>query len=257
MPVYVDLVIILNSAVDLLLLLGTNRLCGYRSDFLRCLLAACLGGGYAAMCLISGFSFLGATFWRILFLVLIAVSAFGFSRSTFRRSVVFLFLSMTLGGIAVGLGRGGVVSLILSAVVLAMLCYLGFREGVGRQSFVSVCLIHNGKSSCFTALQDTGNTLKDPVSGCQVIVADPGLAWDILGLTPAQLRDPISAMNLGHIKGMRLIPYRAVGQPGGMLLGFRPHELTVNGKKEDFVVAFAPTEFAKGKQYRALTGGVV
>ena len=257
MPVYVDLVILLNSAVDLLLLLGTNRLCGYRSNFPRCLLAACLGGGYAAMCLLSGFSFLAASFWRVLFLVLIAGCAFGFSRGTFRRTVVFLFLSMTLGGIAAGLGRGGFVSLILSAVVLVMLCYLGFREGVGTQSFVSVCLTHNGKTSSFTALQDTGNTLKDPVSGCRVIVADPGLAWDILGLTPAQLSDPITAINLGDIKGMRLIPYRAVGQPGGLLLGFRPQGLTVNGKKENFVVAFAPTEFAKGKQYRALTGGIV
>ncbi len=257
MPVYVDLVIILNSAVDLLLLLGTNRLCGYRSNFVRCLLAASLGGGYAALCLISGFAFLSATIWRILFLAIMSLCAFGISRSTFRRSLVFLFLSMSLGGIAVGLGRGGFVSLILSAGVLALLCYLGFREGVGAQSFVSVCLTYHGKNSCFTALKDTGNTLKDPVSGCQVIVADPGLAWEILGLSLAQLSDPISTMKLGMIQGLRLIPYRAVGQPGGLLLGISPQELRVNGKKENFVVAFAPTEFAKGKHYRALTGGFV
>lgn len=257
MLVYVDLVMILNIAVDFLLLLGTNRLCGYRSEFVRCLLAACLGGGYAALCLISGFAFLSATSWRILFLALMSLCAFGISRSTFRRSLVFVFLSMTLGGIAMGLGRGGFVSLILSAGVLALLCYLGFREGMGTQTFVSVCLTYHGKSSCFTALKDTGNTLKDPVSGSQVIVADPGLAREILGLTLAQLSDPISTMKLGMIQGLRLIPYRGVGQPGGLLLGFCPHELTVNGKKENFVVAFAPTEFAKGKQYRALTGGFV
>ena len=43
MAVYLDLVIILNFLVDLLLLLGANRLSGYPSAIVRCAVSAAIG----------------------------------------------------------------------------------------------------------------------------------------------------------------------------------------------------------------------
>ena len=103
MGVYLDLVILLNFGVDFLLLMGTNRWSGYRSQSLRVGLSAGIGGLYAGICMLPGFYFLSRALWRIISLGIMSAVAFGMDRSALRRGVVFIFLSMALGGIAMGL----------------------------------------------------------------------------------------------------------------------------------------------------------
>ena len=97
MPVYLDVVILLNFLVDFFLLLGTNRLAGYPACIGRAAAAAALGGIYGGLCLIPGFGFLGNTFWRTVSLGLMGILAFGVDRGTLRRCVLFVLLSMALG----------------------------------------------------------------------------------------------------------------------------------------------------------------
>ena len=103
MAVYLDLVVILNFLVDFLLLIGTNRLCGYPMKPARAAISALLGGVYAGACMLPGFRFLGNTLWRLVSLGIMSITAFGWNGGTARRSVLFIFLSMALGGIALGL----------------------------------------------------------------------------------------------------------------------------------------------------------
>ena len=257
MRVYLDLVILLNFGVDFLLLLGTNRLSGYRSQILRVVLSAAIGGLYAGICMTPGFYFLSNLLWRLISLGIMSVVAFGMDRSALRRGVVFIFLSMALGGIAMGLGKGSVSSLLLSAALLAGMCFVGFRGTVGSKQYAKVQLKYGDKLYHLTALIDSGNTLTDPVTGGQVLIVGPGVAWDVLGITREQLADPIGTIEHGNFKGLRLIPYRAVGQPGGMLLAASMKEVRLDGRQANTLVAFAPNPFGKEEVYQALTGGVL
>lgn len=257
MRVYLDLVVLLNFGVDLLLLLGTNRLSGYRCQILRILLSAGIGGVYAGICMMPGFVFLSNLLWRFMTLGIMSMVAFGMDRSALRRGVVFIFLSMALGGLAMGLGRGGFSSLLLSAALLAGMCIVGFRGAVGARQYAKVQLKHGDKMYRITALRDSGNTLTDPVTGGQVLIVDPAVAWDLLGINKEQLSDPIGTLERGSFKGLRLIPYRAVGQPGGMLLAISLDEVLIDGRQVNTLVAFAPNPFGKDEAYQALTGGVL
>ena len=105
MTVYLDLVMLLNFLVDYLLLLGTNRLCGYPAGWGRAALGGVFGGLYGGLCMVPGFFFLGNFLWRLVSLLTIGFVSFGFSVSGFRRTMLFLLLSMALGGIALGLGN--------------------------------------------------------------------------------------------------------------------------------------------------------
>ena len=107
-----------------------------------------------------------------------------------------------------------------------------------------------------TALLDTGNTLKDPVTGHPVLVADSRVAWELLQLQESELSDPIGTISRGNHLGLRLIPYCSVGQPAGMLLGLKVDELRINGREANQIVAFAPNRIGQGSGYEALTGGV-
>lgn len=251
---YVDLVMLLNFLIDFLLLMGTNALSGFPLGLKRSAIAAAVGGVYGGACLFPGFSFLGNLFWRTVFLSMMAVIAFGFDASALRRGVLFILLSMALGGVATVMGNGGVLSVLAASAGMLAMCVVGFRGKAGSRRYVRVQLRFGGKSMDLTALCDTGNTLKDPVTGCPVLVVGSDVAGQLLGLTQRQLNSPLQTLT--EFPGLRLIPYRSVGQPAGMLLGIRPDEIQINGEKREYILGFAPQKLGN-EGYQALAGGIV
>ena len=245
MVVYLDAFMGLNFLVDLCLLLGVNRLSGYPPGVGRAAAAAVLGGGYAGACLVPGFSFLASGFWRGISLGLMGWTAFGGNRSGWSRSILFVLLSMALGGLVVSLDTGGA-GLPLCAVALAALCRIGLRSR-GREK-VPVTVTYAGRSIQVLALHDTGNGLRDPITGGSVTVLSPELG-EKLGIPSEVLRDPAGAV----MPGIRLIPARTVGG-GGLLAAVRCDSVTIGGRPAGCIVAFARENFGNG-EYQALTGG--
>ena len=255
--VYLDLVVLLNFLVDLMILLGTNRLAGFPPGVGRCILAALLGSVYAGGCLLPGFYFLGNGLWRTAALIAMAMIAFGINRSAVQRGAVFVLLSMALGGIAMGSGKQDFGMLILCGVVLWFLCRVSFRGNVGSREYVPIQLTYEGKCVSKIALRDTGNTLKDPLTGEGVLIAGPDTAAALLNLTEYQLCHPVETLASGCLPGLRLIPYCSVGQTGGMLLAFRFRDAKIGGRQAAPLVAFAPEMIGKTDVYQMLTGGVI
>lgn len=257
MVIYADLLMLLNFLVDFLLIMGTNRLSGHPPDPGRAALAALLGALYCGSCLMPVFSFLSNFLWRVVCLVLMAGIAFGWNRSTAARGCLFTLLSMALGGIATGMGKGGFLMLVLSAALVWVLCRISFRGGAGDREYLPMRLQYGQKSVQITALRDTGNTLRDPVTGEGVIVAGAEIAYKLTGLTKEQLKSPLETMSSQPIPGLRLIPYRSVGQPGGMLLALRFEDVKLGSQRGSALVAFAPESLGTGEVYQALTGGAI
>lgn len=256
MTVYVDGVMGLNFMVDFLLLVGTNRLAGHPTELRRILPAAVLGGIYGGMCMVPGFRFLGSILWRLVSLGLMGVIAFGFHRGVIRRVMLFVLLSMALGGIAMGLGTGGFLTLILAAVALSLLCTFGFQGKLGMVC-VPLELSHKGKRIKLTALRDTGNTLRDPVTGEAVLIVGSEAALQLLGMTKQEVASPVETLASGKYSGLRLIPYRAVGQSSGMLIAMRLDEVKLGGVRTNTMVAFTAEGLSGAEEYQALAGGAI
>lgn len=253
--IYGDLVVLLNFLVDLLLLLGTNRLAGFPAGLGRSVAAAGLGGLYAGGCLVPGFQFLGSSLWRLISLAGMGAVAFGWNRSALRRCGVFTVLSLALGGMALWLGRGDFPRLVLSAGLMWLLCRLAFGGRIGGKSYVPVQIGSGEDGLRLTALVDSGNTLRDPVTGEDVVIIGPGPARCLTGLSREQLEKPLETLADRPVPGLRLIPYQTVGQGQGMLLAMRFPEVTVGKRKSSRLVAFAPAALGEGSIYQALTGG--
>ncbi len=256
MAVYLDLVMVLNFLVDFLLLLGTNRLSGFPAGGLRCAGASLLGAVYSGACLLPGFRFLGNLLWRCVSLCLMGSMAFGCNTAALKRIGVFLLLSMAMGGIALSLGRGDMLSLVLCAVLCLLLSLLSFGGQIGGRAYIPLKITYEGHTVSILALKDTGNTLRDPVTGEQVLVISPEVAGRLTGLTSEQLRRPLETLAVHPVPGLRLIPYRSVGNAGGLLLAKRFEDVTVGDRKQSALVAFASEGLGKGEIYQALTGGM-
>ena len=255
MVIYLDAFMGLNFLVDLCLMVGVNRLSGHPPGLKRAAAAAALGGGYAGVCLVPGLQFLGSGLWRAVSLGLMGWTAFGADRSGWQRSMLFVLLSMALGGIAGGLQVRHFPAVCLCAALLWLLCRVGFGGQQGVQEYVPVELTWQGKTLRLLALRDTGNTLRDPLTGESVLICGADVGEKLLGLPRTAFLDPTGTMAAGILPGARLIPYRSVGQPGGLLLALRMKDVKVGDQRISPLVAFAPQEIG-GSCYQMLTGGM-
>ena len=251
---YLDLYMLLNFGVDYLLLLGTQRLSGTNGNRHRLLGAAVLGAAYSGLCLVPGFSFLAGTLWRLVFLGLISAIAFGVTKSAWRRCGIFTVLSLALGGMATLAGSGQLLQLLACGGGLWLLCAFAFGGTPGKQ-LVPLLICQGDKRLSLTALKDTGNSLRDPISGEQVLVLGCDQAEELTGLSREQLEKPTETLERNPGRGLRLIPYHAVGKTG-LLLAMRMGEVRWDGKKRECIVAFAPNELG-GEEFQALLGGMV
>ena len=261
---YWDLTVLFNFLVDYLLLFASARLSGNAVRQRHLLGAALLGGGYAGLCLAPGFRFLGNLFWRLLFLGLMLALAFGLGRQLFRQGLLFLTLTLALGGGGYLLRQGGSLSFLTlgaGAGALALGCRVLARTGMGTGELLNLTLCLGTRQVRVTALRDTGNGLKDPLTGQPVTVIGPRAARQLLPeLDPGSLRDPVAAMEALKKQApelrLRLIPYGTVGREGGLLLGLRCDRATAGKERLGELVALSPTELSENKTYDALTGGV-
>ncbi len=254
MVIYLDILLFLNFFVDFLLLIGTNRLGGHPPNYRYAALSAALGALYGIASLMPGFSFLGNTLWRTVSLLFMGGIAFGFRRNALRRIFLFYLLSMALGGVAMGIDRGGIWSLLGASSAVALLCIFGFRGKIGKE-FLPVELSYGENKVKLTALCDTGNALRDPITGQPVLIVGAQAAHLLTGLTEKELRDPVGTM--GKLPGLCLVPYQAVGKSGGMLLALRLQNVKIGTWQGTRTVAFAPEGLGDNQEYQALTGGVL
>ena len=280
MVIYLDQAFLLNSLLDYLLLIVCGTITAAPLKRRRILLAAALGGLYAVGSLLPEFHFIGNLPYQAMIAAAMCLVAFGPERALPRQIVVLLLLAAAFCGIVLLLtevfsapaslvGRRVYYPMSLGALVLSAGGAFGLMEwGLSRLThqggdIVPVTVRIGGRSVSFTALRDTGNTLRDPISGCPVMVADGKLLSDLLGKKPdpGALRHPAELVSwLGQIRPEltpRLIPYQTVGVEYGMLPAIRPEEVEISGKKETVLLAFSPAAVSDGSGYKALLGGAI
>ena len=246
------LIMLLQFLVDGLVLFGTGRLVGNSADPGRCTLGAMLGVAHGLVCFLPGMQFLGTLPWRFAVLGIMGLAAFGMDGDGLRGAAVFVLLQLILGGVALSLRQYGPVALIPWLLPVFLL----YRLAPGLDNRIPLEISGLDGTVRLLALRDTGNTLRDPVTGEQVLVISADAAQTLTGLTREQLRQPLETLASRRIPGLRLIPYRSVGGTG-LLLARRFTDVKVGRRKGSALVAFAPEGFEQDDAIQALTGGMV
>lgn len=244
MALYITAVL-LNFLVNLFLIIGTNQVAGSSPGMKRALLASAVGSLYAAVCL--RYTLIGNLLCRLLSIALMSRIAFG--RSFGGRGVLFLLQQLAITGIAAGAQSSGLISVLLGAAGVCLVCMGGFLE----KKYIPMELTYGSRRVRLTALRDTGNTLKDPVTGRPVVVLGADAAEKLTGLKKEQLRRPVETM--GALPGLRLIPYHTIDKTEGLILGLWIREAKVGKRKGGILVAFAPEKLSEDGSIQALTGG--
>lgn len=239
------IMVLMVAVVDILLLYAAGQLMGSGKCLLRYVGAALAGGSFAGLSLMRDFSFLGKLPWQICGILAVGLLAYGLSRESVCKIVLFTLLRLSVGNLA---GKEALGSMVLGAAGMMLGCLC-----IGRKrKLIPVELNFDGRTYHITALYDTGNALRDPITGRGVLIVDVNIACSLTGLKPSALQDPVS--NLLSYPGLRLIPYKSVGN-SGFLLALRIPEAKIGNHKESILVALSPNLLSN--HYQALTGGTL
>ena len=273
--VYIDLYCLVNFSMDLLALMITAALLHLRVKRLRAILAAAFGGIYASAALLFGLSgILGFAGDLVCALVLcyIAFRHKGSSHLHTLRAVPVLFLvSMTLGGVMTALYallnrlklpfealQGDGLSVWTFALLTAVAGIATLRGGsfMGLSRKTKTVTVHAtlfGKAVTLHAMVDSGNLLRDPVSGTPVIVADLDRLRSCL---PCELYRACARGDLAHILAsntyrghIRPIPSQtATG--ASLLIALTPERLTLTVGKDTYPASYliAPAPLGESAQ---------
>ena len=230
------------ALTDFLLLAATGKLCAERICILRNLLSALVGGLYVGACCVLP---LGHWALRLFSRCILCLIAFGLRKDLWRKILIFIALTAALECASDG-GGDRLLPLALSAAAVVLLT-------LDRENrYLPVELNLAGKSLKLTALFDTGNALRDPITGREVLVVGAETAETLLGLSADQLRKPLET--IGLLPGLRLIPYKTISGRG-FLLAMPMQNVKIGSYRGSSLVAFSPESIGNGN-YQALTGGL-
>ncbi len=279
MVVYLDVLFAVNAVMDYATLAAAAGLAGVHVKRARLLIAALLGGGYALLA--AMWEWLAWFPLRIICGIGVCVSAFGGKQPLRRLCLLYFLVTAAFAGFAMALGAatgrrlllgaGYYIALPLRLLLLAMAVSYAVSgiflrgdalHGPIRREVETLRIQFRGGEISARVLHDTGNTLKEPMSGRPAVVLDRGCAENLLGQY-AGILDGLSTGNaVGRLaalppelaRSFGLLPYSAVGTEQGLLLYFRPdHVCRADGKPLDCVVAISPKPLGQGK-YDGLVG---
>ena len=275
-----------------LLLLGQAALLGMLGgvvyDLLRPLrrgrlgLAATLGALYAAAVFLPGCRELAHPLCRLAAGTAMCRLAWRRERRPWRLTALFFLLSGALAGLllAMGLAAGSPEALLSrvyhadvswpvllgSAIGFGLLLHLVFRQGARHEGgeLMDVTVSLQGRRQRLRALHDTGNTLRDPVSGQPVLVLEQDALRELWPPEAARIVEmrlpPEEKMaRLHRLDGTcrwSLLPFCAVGTEAGLLLAVRSDYVKVGSiTYPRILLALTPGAVSDGGGYQALWGG--
>ncbi len=284
--IYIDTLIslaVLSFTMDYLLLWATSKVTKVNRGVWGLSLGALVGTSYFILYYLSAKGVLPyygwLRFWPVIlatsiFMVVVAFYPIAF-RPLLRVTGFFYFIAVSSGGAGVAagyaLGWGVTGQLLVSIAAILITAELGW--GVVQKSLwqrlyhIPLGIELFGERVQVLALLDTGNRLREPLRGSQVVVVEHSA---IAHLLPRHLQDVMQRMERGDLSEIsrlltsarlsarfRVIPFASLGNENGLLIGIRADGVWVDfeGRRinlENVVIGISPNDLDPDGSYRAL-----
>ena len=288
MTIYIDVVLFENLIMNYIILLATGIILKIKIKHLRLIIASLIGAIYSIFGYISNIKAYSNMILKIILSIIIIYVAYNPQdvKKMWKELLVFYLTSFAFGGAAFALiyivkpqdilmknglflGTYPLKTVILAAIVTFILIIGVFKIVKSKISkkdmFKDIKINIEGKEVQVKAMVDTGNMLKEPISGKPVIVVEHTLLYDIL---PKEILNNLEKIlggdieslpdEIKYISKLKFIPFSSLGKQNGMLIGIKPTYVEVmqeeNTKKEDVIIGIYNKSFTKNGEYRALIG---
>lgn len=288
MTIYVDVVLLENIAMNYIILFATAVITKSEVKILKILLASIIGGVYAILTYMVELNLIINLLLKIFLSIAMVYIAYKPKKIKvlLKDLILFYLVSFTFGGVSFMLlyflkpqdiiNRNGVYIgtyplkvALLGGIVGFTIIVVSFKTIKGKLSTKNIfCEIEIGfKNNVQTVktMIDSGNLLKEPITGYPVIIVEEEKLKNILSTEVLQNVENIIKGNIpeelediNKIK-FRLIPFTSIGKESGLLLGFKPDYIKISYEDtqkiiSDVVVGIYKNHFTNNGFYSALIG---
>lgn len=287
MTIYLDIVLIENLCMNYIILYATGIIYKTKTNFIRLLLASIVGAVYAVLVYLQILEIYSSLILK--FLLSIGIVYLAFVPKTLlilgKQLVIFYLTSFVFGGVAFALlyfvkpqdifmknglyigtypikivALGGIVGFIVLKTTFKII-----KGKLTRKELFCKVLIRNGTNEAIiTAMIDTGNLLKEPITGTPVMVVEK---QSLIGILPGAILENLDAILKGnktvdlgeYVSKFRVIPFSSLGKENGMLLGIKMDKVMIITEEEkiqipDVILGISNQSLTKNGLYSALIG---
>ena len=287
--VYLDIILIENICMNYIILLATGLIVKSKISYLKILLSSLLGSIYAICSYTTKLEIYSTIIMKVLLSIAMIYLAFNSKniKQIVKQLIIFYLTSFAFGGCAfaflyfikpqnilikngVYIGTYPIKIAILGGIVGFIIINISFRIIKGKLSkksmFCDIEVYLDNKETNVHALVDTGNLLKEPITGNSVIVIEKEKLY---GLIPNEILDNVEEImyknkNLENLDNnflskLRLIPFSSLGAPNGMLIGIKVDKVNINFEEEELnsanvIVGIYNKSLTKNGLYNAIVG---
>lgn len=293
MTIYLDVVLLENLCMNYIILFATAYILKLKVKQWRLILSSLLGGVYAVVSYLEILPLYSNFAVKILLSIGMVYLAFGANsiKALAKQLVLFYLTSFVFGGCAFALlyfvrpqdilmqngvyiGTYPLKIALLGGLVGFIITYIAFR--IVKTKFKKKDMIYNitikieQKQINLKAMLDTGNLLKEPITGMPVIVVEKQELYSII---PANLLNHIQQLIGGeasnivnqieeknYLTKFRVIPFSSIGKQNGLMLGIKADEVIIQKDEEeiktrnDVIIGIFEQTLSKNHTYTALLG---
>ena len=156
---------------------------------------------------------------------------------------------------------------IIGTIVLIISFKLAKNKITKKDMICQVKITLNKKDKILNAIVDTGNMLKEPITGNPVMVVERSSLYDLM---PKEILNNTEEILGGdfekipeevkneYIPKLKMIPFSSLGKQNGMLIGIKPDKVEVINEhtnyKKDVIIGIYNKSLTKRGEYNALIG---
>ncbi len=291
MTIYIDVVLIENLIMNFIILLATGLILKENIKIIRLLLSSLLGAIYSVVSYMSILEIYTSMILKVILSIVMIYLAFNPQtvKKMWKELLIFYLTSFVFGGAAFAfiyiikpqnilmknglfLGTYPLKTIILGAIIAFIIIIAAFtvvKSKISKKDmFCEVEIKIDEKTIKTTAMLDTGNLLKEPITNTPVIVVEHTLLYDCI---PEEILNHLEELLGGDFKNisenikneyiakLKFIPFSSLGKQNGMLLGIKADYIKIKeeereSKKKNIIVGIYNKSLTKRGEYRALLG---
>jgi stage II sporulation protein GA (sporulation sigma-E factor processing peptidase) len=294
MEMYVDILFLENLVMNYLILYVTAKFSRLRVSTLRLFGGAIVGALYVVFIVAQpGMKLYYTVFAKVLLSVFIIAITFSprkvlafiktlviFYVSTFifaGAALAFLFFNQEGGfvrnGIVYVFGQSDWSMIFFSIITVGIIIKIFWEVIQSRISkeklLIPVKIAFDNRMIDLSALIDTGNSLKDPLTNIPVMVVEFNALQELLPTEIKSIFENSKEDDLNCVTSIistskwfsrfRLIPFSSLGKENGMLIGFKPDYIEIGEEEEkkdikNVIVGIYNRSLSRNEKYKALLG---
>lgn len=292
MTVYLDIIFVENILMNYIILFATLIILKVKNkgQQIRLFASSVIGSSYAIIVYLNIIPIYSNIITKIILSIVMIYVAFNPQnvKQLLKQLLIFYLISFVFGGCAFALiyfikpervkmnngvfvGTYPIKVTLIAGIIAFIITQIAFKINKirldSKNTFINIKIYYEEKILEVKALLDSGNMLKDPISGMPVIIIEKEILHKII---PEEILNYIENIVGGedqkektevkkYLSKIRMVPFMSIGKENGMLVGIRIDKVKIeteeiNIEKNNVIAGIYNQKLTKDNKYNALIG---